>query len=95
MWETRVPFLTREDPTCLGATKHVHHGYGACALQPGELQLLSPRATTAGHCVRPRAHTLQQEKPLPQVAPISPQLEKRPYSNKTEHGQKWINKIIF
>lgn len=94
MWETQVPFLAWEDPTCLGATKCVHHNYWACALQPGELQLLSPRAATTEGCVHPRAHPAT-EKPPPWVAPISPQLEKRPRSNKTERGQKWINKIIF
>ena len=31
---TRVRSLVREDPTCRGATKPVHHNYWACALEP-------------------------------------------------------------
>ena len=32
--ETQVQALVREDPTCCGATKPVHHSYWACALDP-------------------------------------------------------------
>ena len=46
---TRVWALIREDPTCRGATKPVHHNYWACAPEPAshnywarELQLLKP-----------------------------------------------------
>ena len=35
MQGTRVWALIREDPTCCGATKSVHHNYRACALEPG------------------------------------------------------------
>ena len=35
MQGTRVRALVREDPTCRGATKPVHHNYWACALEPG------------------------------------------------------------
>ena len=31
--ETRVPPLVREDPTCHGATRSVHHSHQACVLQ--------------------------------------------------------------
>ena len=31
---TQVRALVREDPTCRGATKPVHHNYWACALEP-------------------------------------------------------------
>ena len=31
---TRVRALVREDPTCLRATKSVHHNYWACTLEP-------------------------------------------------------------
>ena len=34
MQGTRVRSLVREDPTCRGATKTVHHNYWACALEP-------------------------------------------------------------
>ena len=34
MQGTRVRALVREDPTCLGATKPVHHNYWACTLEP-------------------------------------------------------------
>ena len=34
MQGTRVQALVQEDPTCCGATKPVHHNYGACALEP-------------------------------------------------------------
>ena len=44
--DTRAQSLVREDPTCLRATKPVHHSYWAC-FRAWELQLLSPRAATA------------------------------------------------
>ena len=58
MQGTRVQALVQEDSTCRGATKPVRHNYWAW-----EPQLLSPRAITTEACV-PRAHALQQEKPL-------------------------------
>ena len=49
MQGTRVWALVREDPTCRGATKPVHHNYWVCALEPEShnywahvLQLLKP-----------------------------------------------------
>ena len=35
MQETQVRFLVREDLTCCGGTKPMHHSYWACALEPG------------------------------------------------------------
>ena len=50
---TWVRALVREDPTCCGTTKPVHHNYWACALEPVSHnywahlpQLLSPCSTT-------------------------------------------------
>ena len=34
MQGTWVPALVREDPTCRGASKPVHHNYRACTLEP-------------------------------------------------------------
>ena len=49
MQGTQVRALVRVDPTCLGATKPMHHNYWACALEPanhnywaGVPQLLKP-----------------------------------------------------
>ena len=58
MQGTQFRALVWEDPTCRGATKSVHHNYWA-----RKPQLLSPRATTT-EAHAPRAHALQQEKPL-------------------------------
>ena len=52
---TRVRALAREDPTCRGATKPMHHNYWACALEPVSHNYWA--------CA-PRAHAPQQEKPL-------------------------------
>ena len=67
---TRVRAPVREDPTCRGATKPVHHNYWACSLEPAchncwarKPQLLSPRATTT-EARALRACAPQQEKPL-------------------------------
>ena len=50
MQGTRVWSLVREDPTCCGATKLMHHNYWACTLKPRGhnywahiLQLLKPK----------------------------------------------------
>ena len=42
MQGTWVWTLIREDPTCHGATKQVHHSYWACALRVWELCALEP-----------------------------------------------------
>ena len=54
MQGTQVQALVREDPTCRGATKPVHHNYWACALEPvsnnywaHEPQLLKPASLEA------------------------------------------------
>ena len=74
MQGTRVRALVREDPTCRGATKPVHHNYWACALEPAthnywacvpQLLSLHSRAHTP-HLLKPtdsRARAPQQEKP--------------------------------
>ena len=64
MQGTQVRALVQEDPTCQGATKPVHQpqllSLHSRAREP---QLLSPHATTT-EAHAPRAHALQQEKPL-------------------------------
>ena len=57
---TWVRALVREDPTCHGAAKSVHHNYWACALEPASHnywahvpQLLKPvRLEPVLHCRR-------------------------------------------
>ena len=44
MQGTWVRALVREDPTCHGATKPMHHNYWACALEPASHNYWSPRA---------------------------------------------------
>ena len=72
MQETLVQSLIQKEPTCLGATKLVHHNHWACALEP-----------RSRNCW---AHALQQEKPLPwealalqlRVAPQLPATTEKP-----------------
>ena len=63
MQGTRVRALVREDPTCSGATKPMHHNYWACALE-----LMSHNYWARA----PRARAPQQEKP-PQWEARAPQ----------------------
>ena len=63
MQGTQVRALVREDPTCRGATKTMHHSYWACALEPVSHNYWSLRATTTEACA-PRVRAPQQEKPL-------------------------------
>ena len=51
MQGTRVRALVREDPTCRGATKPVHHNYWACTLEPTCHNYWSLCATTTEACV--------------------------------------------
>ena len=44
MQGTRVWALVREDPTCHGATKPVHHSYWSCTLEPMSHNYWSPCA---------------------------------------------------
>ena len=67
---TEVRALVREDPTCRGATKPVHHNYRACALEPASrnywarvLQLLKPTHLEPVLCNK-RSHC--NEKPVHQ-----------------------------
>ena len=102
MQRTQVQALVREDPTCCGATKPVHHNYWGWALEPVSHnywacvpQLLSPRATTTEAHV-PRAHVPQQEKPLQweahalqgRVAPLATTRESLRTATKAQHSQK-------
>ena len=81
MLETQVQSLGREDPICRGATKPVCHNYLACALEPSSHSCWRPL---------PRAHALQQERPLPgevwapqqESSLHSTWLEKEPCSSK-------------
>ena len=68
MQGTWVQALVWDDPTCLGATKPVHHNYWACALEPGSHnywahvpQLLEPTCLEPVLCNR-RSH--RNEKPM-------------------------------
>ena len=75
MQGTRVRALVREDPTCLGATKPMHHNYWACALEPvshnywARVQQLVEPARLEPVLRNKRSH--HNEKPA-----CSPQLEK-------------------
>ena len=62
MQETWVQSPIQEDPTCHGATKPVCPIYEASAVEPGELQLESPCATTTEACVS-RAYAPQEQPP--------------------------------
>ena len=59
---TRVQSLVREDPTCHGATKPLHHGYWACALELASRNYWSLRTRTA-EARAPGAGARPQEKP--------------------------------
>ena len=63
MQGTQVQALVWEDPTCHRATKPMRHNYWACALEPMSHNYSARHATTTEAWV-PRAHALQQEKPL-------------------------------
>ena len=83
MQGTRIQALVREDPTCRGATKPMHHNYWACALEPTRHNYGArvPQVLKAAR-LEPMLHNkekpLQWEAHAPQrsVAPLSPQLEK-------------------
>ena len=62
MQRTWVWGLVREDPTCRGAAKLVHHNYWACTLEPVSHNYWA-RVPQLPKPVRPRACALQQEKP--------------------------------
>ena len=85
MQGTRVRALAREDPTCRGATKPVHHNYRACALEP------VLRNKRSHHNEKP-THTATKS------SPRSPQLEKacaqqrRPNAAKNQLKNEFIFK---
>ena len=49
MQGTHVQALVREDPTCHGGTKPVHHNYWACALEPAGHNYWACALEPAGH----------------------------------------------
>ena len=101
MRESQVRAPVQEDHTCWGTAKPVHHSDGACALEPGSRQLLSPCARTT-EAWMPWSQALLQERPLqweagtlqPRVALCLLQLGKSPHSNK-DPAQSKINKIYM
>ena len=82
MQGTRVQALVREDPTCHGATKPVHHNCWACALEPASHNYRSPCATTTeAHAPRARAPqreatAMRSPRTATKSSPRSLQLEK-------------------
>ena len=84
---TRVQALVREDLTCRGATKPVHHNYWTCALEPASHNYWA--------CM-PRAHAPQQDKPLQweacaqqrRIAPTCHKYRKSALSNKRSNAAK-------
>ena len=90
---TLVWSLVREDPTCRGETKPMHHKYGACAgscYGAWELQLLSPSATTTEACALQQEKTSQQEASLLKLekSPARQNERKASAATKTQHSQK-------
>ena len=68
MQGTQVQSLVREDPTCRGATKPMHHNYWACALEPASHnywawvpQLLKPLCLEPVLCNKRSHRSLQLE----------------------------------
>ena len=59
MQETLVQSLAWEYPTCCGTAKPMHPNYRACAPEPRDPQLLSPRTAPAEACApwSPRSAT--------------------------------------
>jgi len=92
MRETQVQFLIWEDPTIRTATKPVQHNHQACALEPRSHNNWSLHALeTAEQQGKPpqwEAYTPQLES-----SNHSPQLKKRPHSNKDPRQPK-INTVI-
>ena len=79
---TRVRSLVREDPTCRGAAKPVHHNYWACALEPVSHnywahvpQLLKPACLEPCSTMR-EATAMRSPHTAMKSGPRSPQLEK-------------------
>ena len=95
MQGTQVLALVREDPTCRGATKPVHHNYWACALEPASHnywarvpQLLKP-ALLEPVLRNKRSH--DNEKPThhnEEYPSLATTRESPCAATKTEHSQK-------
>ena len=75
MQGTWVQALVREDPTCRGATKPVHHKYWACALEPASHNYWSPCAWSPCSTTR-QATTMRSVCTATKSSPCSLQLEK-------------------
>ena len=97
MQGTRVRALVREDPTCRGATKPMHHNYWACALKLASHnywacmpQLLKPAR------LEPVLHNKRSdrnEKPAhrkEEQPPLAATRESPCAATKTQRSQKWI-----
>ena len=66
MQGTWVQSLIREDPTCYGATKPVHHNYWACALQQEKLPQLEAHPLeleSSPHLLKLEKACVQQQDP--------------------------------
>ena len=102
MQGTRVQGLVREDPTCRGTAKPVHHNYWACALEPAShsywahvLQLLKPARLEPMLCNK-RNH--RNEKPThcnEKLPPLTTTRESPRAATKTQHSQKKKKKKII
>ena len=75
MQGTWVRALVREDPTCHGATKPVHHNYWACALEPASHNYWSPCTWSLCSTTR-KATAVRSLCAAMMSSPSSPQLEK-------------------
>ena len=86
MQETWVWSLVQEEPTCLRATKPVHHNYEAHALEPRNPNCWAHKSQLL-KTMCSRACALQQEKPLQREAWVS-QLETSPHSLQLEKSSQ-------
>ena len=97
---TWVWALVREDPTCRGATKPVHHNYWACALEPASHnywahvpQLRKPALLEPVLCNQ-RSHRNEKPTLRNEEYPCSPQLEKaRAQQWRPNAAKSKLNKI--
>ena len=83
MQETQVQSLVREDPTCCGATKLVHHNYWACVLEPGNGRKRSHQNEKLVHSSC-NLLALTREKPVQQRRPSA-----------TKNKQKTIYMCVY
>ena len=93
MQETRVRALVREDPTCRGATKPVHHNYWARALEPLSHSYWSPCSWSLCSTTR-EATAVRSLRTTMKLAPLAATREKPARSNEDPMQPK-INKYIY